>query len=353
MFATKLFSRVASLATILILALSNVQAAHAAPANDNFADATQITSLTFSVNADNTGATSEAGEPNPSCGYGYNLNTVWYAFTPSTNASLTASSSYYNFAPLLAIYSGSWGNLTQLACGNFYTTLTFQAQAGITYYFQLSGLYGDQGTIPFSLAVTPPPQVNIFYNPTDPNIFDSVSFYANINDPGNIGIATFAWTSSDGASSNQFSFYHQFASDGNYTVNLTATTYDGRTGSASNVVQVRTKDVAITKFGIPQTARANQTKTINVDVQNKRYSDNVRVTFIKGLPGGGEQAIGTLTLYVPAQAKQATTFKFSYTFTPDDAAVGKITFKAVADIINGRDALPSDNTSIATTIVSR
>jgi hypothetical protein len=141
--------------------------------------------------------------------------------------------------------------------------------------------------------------------------------------------------------------------DGDYTVNLTATTSDGRSGSSSQVVHVLTKDVAITTFSVPQTARVNQTKTINVNIQNKRYSDYVQVTLYKGLPGGGEQIIGTLTIYVPEKARQSTTFRFSYTFTSGDATVGKVTFKAVASIVNGRDALPSDNISIATTSVSR
>ena len=116
---------------------------------------------------------------------------------------------------------------------------------------------------------------------------------------------------------------------------------------------MRTHDVAITTFGVPQTARANQTKTINVDVKNNRYSEDVQVTLYKGLPGGGEQAIGSLTLFVPARTNRATTFKFSYTYTSADATIGKATFRAAAAIVNGRDALPSDNTAIASTKVSR
>lgn len=353
MFKTKILSRTITIVIVFMLALSGVSPAFAVGTNDNFADATQITSLPYSTNADNSGATFEAGESNPTCGYGYTPSSVWFAYTPPTNTSLIASANYYYFPPVLAIYTGSLGNLTQVACGNYYPNLTFQAQANVTYYFQLSGLYGDQGTIPFSLQVTPPPQVSIYYYPSDPSTFDNVSLNASTYDPGQVYGFTYAWTISDGTTSNQGNFNHQFSTDGDYTVNLTATTFDGRSASASQVVQVRTKDVAITTFSIPQTARVNQTKTINVNIQNKRYSDYVQVTLIKGLPGGGEQAIGTLTIYVPAKAKQATIFKFSYTFTSDDAAVGKVTFKAIANIVNGRDALPADNTAIGTTSVSK
>lgn len=337
------------------MALSSVQPVLAAPTNDNFADAAEITStsLPFSVFADNTGATFEDGEFYPSCGTASSTKTVWFAYTPSANTSLTARSSYYNFPPVLAIYTGALGSLTEIACGNYYPQLTFRAQAGMTYYFQLSSLYGDEGTIPFSLEVTPPPQVGISYGPGDPSIFDNVSFYANVYDPGGIGGFTLAWTISDGTTSDQYSFNHQFAADGDYTVNLTAITQDGRSGSASQVIQVRTRDVSINKLVIPQTARVNQTKAINVEIKNNRYSDYVQVALTKGLPGGGEQVIGYLTLYVPVRSTRPTIFKFSYTFTSDDAIVGKVTFKAVANIVNGRDALPSDNTAIATTLVNK
>ena len=355
MFTTKLLTRTVALVIVFVLALSGVHPAYAAPTNDNFADATPITTgLPFSVNADNSGATSEAGESNP-CGSGFNPSSVWFAYTPSTDTALTARVSYYNFPTVLAVYTGSSLNdLTQVGCSQYYYSTTFQAHASTTYYFQVSGYFDFyQGIIPFSLEVTPPPQVNIGYGPGDPSIFDNVSFYANAYDPAGIYGFTYAWTISDGATSDQYSFYHQFAADGDYTVNLTATTSDGRSGLApSQVVHVRTKDVAISKFSIPQTAQVNQTKTINVDILNKRYSDYVQVTLIKGLPGGGEQVIGYLTIYVPAKARQATTFKFSYTFTSDDAKIGKVTFKAIAYIVNGRDALPADNTSIATTKVS-
>jgi hypothetical protein len=44
-------------------------------------------------------------------------------------------------------------------------------------------------------------------------------------------------------------------------------------------------------------------------------------------------------------------FAFSYTFTPGDAALGKVTFEAIATIAGPRDALPADNTAIASTTV--
>lgn len=356
MFTSRFPMKVITLMTILIMTLSSVQPALAAPPlNDNFADPVQITSLPFNVDASNVEATFEADEQTTGCWFGYPLKTVWFKYTPLTDVSLTAFGTSSGNSPLVVVYSGDTLNsLSPIGCSYFNSQLAFLAQAGVTYYFQLSELFGGEGTLPFTLQVSPPPEVNINYGPGDPSIYDNVSFSANVNDPGQVYGLTYAWTISDGTTSDQQFFNHQFASDGDYTVNLTATTADGRSGSApSQVIQVRTRDVSINKLGIPQTARVNQTKAINVEIKNNLYSDYVQVTLIKGLPGGGEQAIGTLTLYVPARSTRPTIFKFSYTFTSDDATVGKVVFKAVATIANGRDALPSDNTAIGTTLIAK
>jgi hypothetical protein len=58
--------------------------------------------------------------------------------------------------------------------------------------------------------------------------------------------------------------------------------------------------------------------------------------------------VGTLTQFVPLRpANRTTNFNFSYTFTGDDARIGKVTFKAVAYIEGARDALPADNEAVA------
>lgn len=297
-------------------------------------------------------ATYESGEPYPTCGYGNQPNSVWFKYTPSTNVTLTAQSSdYYS---VMAIYTGpAVDSLTQVSCGTYYPQITLQAQANVTYYFQLSYLYPwYYGYIPFSLQVTLPPNVNFTYYPSDPSIFDNVYFQEEVYDPAGIWGGTFAWNLGDGITSDFSSFYHQYATDGDYTVSLTYTTSDGRSNTANTTMQVRTRDIAITKFSLPQTAKSNTTKTISVDVTNKRYSDYVQVVLYKGLPGGGEQQIGVLAIYVPVRAQRPTSFKFSYTFTPGDAWVGKVTFRAVASIASGRDALPADNIAIGTTLVT-
>ncbi len=326
------------------------------PPNDNFSNATTIGSLPFSDSGNTIAATTEASEPIPSCGQSNSGKTVWYAFTPATSGSFLATMSF-NFSPVVAVYTGnSLASLTEVGCRNFSSTLAFHADAGTIYYIQIGGFFGDGGSFQFNFDVTPAPTAGICFGPSDPSVFDNMQFNDCSSDPAGQSFQSFTWNFGDGTptlTTTDCCVNHQYAADGDYTVQHTVTTTDGRTGSTSQVVHVRTHDVAITKLSVPQTARANQTKTINVDVSNKRYSENVQVTLSMGLPGGGEQVIGTLTLFVPARATRPTTFKFSYTFTPGDARVGKVTFKAVAVPINSRDAFPSDNTAIGTTLVTK
>src|SRR5439155_23520776 len=67
-------------AAVLLLA-SPSGASAASTANDDFANATVIASLTFADSVDNTSATFETGEPQCSS----MTQTVWYSFTPTSN----------------------------------------------------------------------------------------------------------------------------------------------------------------------------------------------------------------------------------------------------------------------------
>jgi hypothetical protein len=113
--------------------------------------------------------------------------------------------------------------------------------------------------------------------------------------------------------------------------------------------------VAITKISAPQSASANQSRAIVVSVNSKTYAETVRVDLYKSIPGGF-QLIGYYTQFIPARsANRTTSFTFNYTFTSSDASIGKVTFKAVATIVDARDAYPSDNEAISSppTKVSR
>jgi hypothetical protein len=320
------------------------------PPNDDFADAKAVGALPFTDSVDMTAATTEPDEPVTPAGLAI-AGSAWYVFTAAESESLTANASFCCATPTLAVYTGdSLASLTEVK-SVWGQMLTFRSVAGTTYYVQVGrgGAFG--GTIPlsFRLDVTPPPVANFGFSPFDPTVFDTVQFYSFAYDPVGIGIQTMTWNFGDGSTDAGFSVLHRYAADADYTAKLTVTTFDGRTGSFSQVVHVKTHDVAITRFVTPSSASAGQTRAISVDLRNTRYTETVQVQLLKSVPGpfGGFQLVGTLTHEVPASRNRTIPFDFNYTFTSEDAAIGKVTFEAIATIVNTRDALSADNTAIS------
>jgi hypothetical protein len=314
------------------------------PENDNFANAMAITGVPFTNHVDTTAATMEPNEQTYTCDYV--SHSVWYAFTPTETMSLTARVNQYN--KIITVFTGSsLANLTQVGCNAYGDPLPFRAVAGQTYYFQVGTRYGSGTTLDFSLAPSPPINASFYYYPSNPSSYDTVSFYSNIYDPVYAPITSVQWQFGDGTTGTGSYPQHRYSVDGDYTVRMDVATADGRTGSATRVVQVRTHDVSIDRFLVPESATAGQTRSLSVYVKNIRYDENVTVTLYRGGVSGFTQ-VGSLTQYVAARPNRTTLFTFNYTFTPDDAALGQVTFKAEATLVNANDALPSNNTVIST-----
>ena len=90
-----------------------------------------------------------------------------------------------------------------------------------------------------------------------------------------------------------------------------------------------------------------QTKQINVSIKNLYYEETVQVDLYKST-ANGYVWVGSLTQTMPVRpANRAQVFPFAYTFNSDDAAQGKVTFRAVVTIINARDAYTPDNELIS------
>jgi hypothetical protein len=320
------------------------------PSNANFANATPISSLPFSQTVDLSMATTEPGEPTYTCNTV--SQSVWYSFTPTETTSVTARLDVFYYNAFVTVFTGSTlGDLTQVACyGYYYQPLTFRVTAGQTYYLQLANAYPNPNTVRLSLDVAPPVRVDFGWSPSDPSIYDTVNFYDGSYDPGGSLIVSRQWDFGDGGTGSGYYADHRYAVDGYYTVQLTVTTSDGRTGSASQVLHVGTHDVSISRFLVPVSANAGQTRAISVYVRNRLYDETVRVDLYKSAPGsyGGFVQVGSLTQYVASSPNRTVEFPFNYTFTADDAAVGKVTFKAVATLVANRDALPADNEVIST-----
>lgn len=315
------------------------------PANDDFTQAVNIASLPFSQPADTAGATLEPGEPSGGCGS--ISGSLWYSFTPADTGSLSVTTSVILGYPVLTVLTGSsLGNLTPVGCHSYTGPTTFRAVAGQTYYLQLGAFTGGSTLVELSIRVAPPVHAAFGFTPADPSVFDSTGFFDNSSDPGGAQIVGWQWHFGDGASGTGCCPSHRYTADGDYTASLTVTTADGRTASTSQVIQVRTHDVSIDQFTVPRTARAGQTKRITVVVENVRYDETVRVELYRGTPVGFLR-FGELTQYVPARQDRDVVFPFNYTFTPEDAAIGKVPFKAVAIVGGVRDAFYADNEVIS------
>ena len=81
-----------------------------------------------------------------------------------------------------------------------------------------------------------------------------------------------------------------------------------------------------------------------MDLRSNRYPETVQVELFKSVPGGF-QLVATSTQTLPTR-NRVTSVLLSYTFTPEDATIGKVTFKAVVSLLGARDALPADNEAI-------
>lgn len=319
------------------------------PANDNFGDARTIELLPFEDTPENpSAATLEESEPLPDCTAGYNAgNTVWYAFTPPESRSYTLNTSSWG-SVFAAIYTG-FSDAERIFEGCWFDSHTLWLEAGQTYYIQIGSLYGYIGELTFRLDVTPPPVIDFWVDPSDPSIFDDVHFYNWSYDPGcwYCEGLTAAWDFGDGATSTEWEPSHRYQADGDYTVSLTVAAADGRTASANRLLSVRTHDVAITRFTTPQAASVGQTRQIAVEVNNTRQPETVEVYLYKSTTWGW-QPVGSLVMWVPVRpANRTTSFKFSYTLTDQDAAMGRINFRAEAQPRDVRDALPMNNEAIS------
>ena len=126
------------------------------PPNDNFSDPAFLLGCTGSVTGTNEGATRENGEPVHSPG---STRSVWYWWQAPASSSVTVTTLGSNFNTVLGVYTGDdVGNLVTIARnddvdpGNTYSSVTFNAQAGVVYRFAVDGFNsqnsgGDVGSI--------------------------------------------------------------------------------------------------------------------------------------------------------------------------------------------------------------
>lgn len=141
---------IAAFFTFAVMAFLSLNIAAATPANDNFADAEQLTGIRVSVTRSNVEATKEAGEPNHAGNTGG--KSVWFKWTApmSRVMAVTTNRSAGNIDTLLHVYTGTdLASLNSRTLNNNINSPTnkrsfsrFSATAGTTYYIAIDG-YND------------------------------------------------------------------------------------------------------------------------------------------------------------------------------------------------------------------
>jgi hypothetical protein len=142
------------------------------PSNDEWVNATVVTSIPFTDTVDTTSATSNPVDPSLSCngnGAQTDGNTVWYVWTPAADIVVNIStdgSTEPDGDPLdtaHGVFTGTFGNLTEVACVDIGLTddLVFEATGGVTYYIKvgefLDGVGG--GNLVFTVELPPEPEL--------------------------------------------------------------------------------------------------------------------------------------------------------------------------------------------------
>lgn len=329
-------------------------------ANDDFANAQAVPSLPFSTpGPDLALAGYETDEPVAQGCSGYEGSpSAWYSYTPATTQSVLARVQTNGSGPRLAIYDGpSLTELRQVGCtgASYYDGRAMRLNAGTTYYIQVSGPTYNSSPVTVRLDEAPALQTSLYTGSSgDRSVYETIGF--TLDHSAQWGNAvTSVVDFGDGTTSaptGEEQVGHRYSVDGVYTVTVSATSADGRTATDTTTVTVKTHDVAITRFTPPASARAGQQKQITVQVGNTRHLEKATVTLFRS-DGDWWKEVGVLTLDVPAHPTRKVSFPFAYTFTPEDAAIGKVTFRAVLSLpYPVQDARPMDNEviAIATTV---
>ena len=143
-------------AMTLLGSISLAIAARPAVPNDTYQKAIVIDSLPYSNTQDTVDAKSSKADPLPSC---QNVgHTVWYTFTPSTDATITADTFGSDYDTVLTVYTRSRGKFTEVACNddtatNLQSEVTFNATTGTTYYIMVSACCGnDAGNLVLNVS---------------------------------------------------------------------------------------------------------------------------------------------------------------------------------------------------------
>ena len=110
---------------------------------DDFSLARAIAALPFSETADTSGATRANDDPTLCTGQQHG-SSVWYRIVPAASARVTIATASSNYDTVLAVFTGSRGALTRIACNDDESSSIYQSRgvvdlvAGTTYYVEVA-----------------------------------------------------------------------------------------------------------------------------------------------------------------------------------------------------------------------
>jgi hypothetical protein len=190
----------------------NASAQAAPPRNDDFDNATGVTSLPYTNTEDMSSSTLAPDDPVSTCGAG-TRGTIWYSFTPTQSGTYEfdgLGSSPYE--PGIDVWQGIRGTLTQLSypCAGAFTQRMVDLQAGVTYYFEPENFDGImQFNLRAVLPPTPPANISISVTPSG----STRSGVARIG-----GIATCSYATTANVSVNLAQSFSRFTASGTGSV---------------------------------------------------------------------------------------------------------------------------------------
>lgn len=323
--------------------------------NDDFA-AGAVATVPGDYTGDLTLASAEPDEVRPGCDPAADKS-VWFRYTPSRTRSVSVRA-MYNWGPGITVYQGTAPNsLSEVDCvaSGDRRAAVFTAVAGQTYQIRVADDLEAASLFNIELETAPALAPTVGLYPNNPSVYTDVTLAPYSGDSLGRDFVSGEVRFGDGGSApiTGAPITHRYAVDGEYRVEVTGTTGDGRTGTGFGILKVDTHDVSLSDFVVPAKARVDETKPIKVSVANTRYDETITVTLYKLNEQGYYQEVGRLRQWVPATADRKVVFPFAYTYTAADVAAGKASFKVVASIDGNYsgDARPEDNQLLASTAV--
>jgi hypothetical protein len=326
-------------------------------ANDDFAAAVDLP-LDTDVAGDPGPASLEAGEPRPSCEL-HSTRSLWYRYTADRARILAAKVTQNTSGASVVVYRGTALNaLTEVDCEHTsHDPAIFTTTPGETYYVRVAdGIYGAE---PLTVRLADAPQIKptaAWMLPEHPGVFDQVRFGIDSGDPAGRFLAGGEVRFGDGTTAQipavpgQAEVSHKYATDGEYELTIIGRMADGRTGTSTQTVKIETHDVTVSYVVAPATAKAGDTGNIEVSVTNTRYAEDVVVELLRRKSNGYYSVVGTVRRHVTKDGTAVV--PFAYTYSADDAALGKATLKARVRIDGREDNNAADNERVVETVVT-